>query len=472
MPVNKTLCIAVAIIAAELGVLPARAEPPQPSPAHVDSAQDAAKSAFEALQEADRKAIQEGLIWTGDYKGIADGRFGKGTHDAIAAFAQRAKLPGDGTLDDKGRAALAAAALHARTNVHFSVVADERTGIKIGVPLKLLPKIGLTKNGTRYASADNNSAVEISLAPESEATLEQKFDALRGESAQRKVTYKVSRPEFIVVVGEAAGTIFYSRFARGERNGEKMLAGYSLTYSATSKATFDMIAIAMANSFEPFANKPVLADAEHNMTLAAPTKPYLAAKGLVIASGLVLTSLPPSGCRDVQIGTHEVKIAQHEKANGLALLEAAHVTRPAVPWQSSGLKTDMPVVVLAYATKLTASAGGPADDLVAAPGMLHLGNAGLRVSAAAQGVNAGTIVFDRSGAVVGLVAAEAGPDKRVGDVTPIASRPMINVATLADFLGPKRPRDTDKPAAAASERSLGDIVAENGAAVVAVYCVP
>jgi peptidoglycan hydrolase-like protein with peptidoglycan-binding domain len=472
MPVNKTIFVVIAIIAAELGFLPALAEPSQPPAAHVDSTQDAARAAFEALPEADRKAVQDGLIWTGDYKGIADGRFGRGTHDAIAAFAQRAKLPGDGTLDDKGRAALAAAALHAKTTVHFSVVADERTGIKIGVPLKLLPKITQMRYGTRYASADNNSALELSLAPESGATLEQKFDALRAESAQRKITYKVSRADFIVVVGEAAGTIFYSRFARGERNGEKMLAGYSLTYPAASKATFDMIAIASANTFEPFASKPVVAEAEHSVTQVAPAKPYLAANGLVIASGLVLTSLPTSACRAVQIGMHDAKIAQQEKTNGLALLEAAHVSGPAVPWRSGELKTDMPVVMLAFAAKPVANAGGPADDLVAAPGMLRPGNAGLRVSAAAQGVHAGTIVFDRAGALVGLVAAQAGPDKRVGEVTPITSRPMINAAAIADFLGPKRPRETDKSAAAAGERSLGDIVAENRAAVVAVYCVP
>jgi peptidoglycan hydrolase-like protein with peptidoglycan-binding domain len=81
--------------------------PAAPAPQTVPSADlalEAAKRAFESLPEADRVAMQDALIWTGDYKGIADGKFGKGTRDAIAAFASRNKLPADGTLDAKGRA--------------------------------------------------------------------------------------------------------------------------------------------------------------------------------------------------------------------------------------------------------------------------------------------------------------------------------------------------------------------------------
>ena len=475
MPVNRDRFILVAIILAGLGFPPAHAEPAPQVPPPADTALETAKRAFEALPEPDRKAIQEGLIWTGDYKGIADGRFGKGTREAIAAFAVRSKLPGDGTLDDKGRAALAAAALRARMAVHFSFVADERTAIKIGVPLKLLPKISVTTSGTRYAAADNTAALETSLVPESESNLEQKFDTLRVETAQRKITYKVSRPDFFIVVGEAAGTIFYTRFSRGERNSEKVLAGFTLTYPVAAKATYDMIAIAVASSFEPFSGKPLVATVDHNVAEAAPVKPYLAANGLVIAPGLVVTSLPATGCREAQIGARGVKIAQQDKTSGLALLEAGNLTAKAVHLRSSELTPDMPVVMLAYAPKTgthTGNAGG--DDLVAAAGMLRPGSTGVKVSAAVQGVRAGTAVFDRSGALLGLIGAEAVPDKRVGDVMPVASRPMIDAAALSSFLGSKIPNETDKEkdVAAAPERSLGDIVAENRAALVAVYCVP
>ena len=54
---------------------------------------DAARLAFEALPEADRKAVQDGLIWTGHYSGVADGAFGRQTFEAMAAFQQGAQNP-------------------------------------------------------------------------------------------------------------------------------------------------------------------------------------------------------------------------------------------------------------------------------------------------------------------------------------------------------------------------------------------
>ncbi len=166
----------ILIALACIGCFPARAQTPTASPPSAAMAPDPAKRAFEALPEVERKAVQDALIWTNDFKGIADGRFGKMTRDAIVAFALRSKLPGDGSLDAKARAALAGAAQRAKAAVHFSLVSDERTGIKIGLPLKLLPKISATKDGARYASPDNTAALETSLSREAEATLEQRFD--------------------------------------------------------------------------------------------------------------------------------------------------------------------------------------------------------------------------------------------------------------------------------------------------------
>ena len=113
-----------------------------------------------------------------------------------------------------------------------------------------------------------------------------------------------------------------------------------------------------------------------------------------------------------------------------------------------------------------------ADDLVAAPGQLRPAASGLRVLTAVQGVRSGSVVLDRSGALVGLVAADAAQEKRVGDVAPIAARAMIPAAALGEFLGARRPKDTGRSAAPAGELSLGDIVAASRPAIVPIYCVP
>ena len=58
-----------------------QAQSPSPNPrtAASDTALDDARVAFEALAETDRKLIQDALIWTGDYNGVADGTFGRQT---------------------------------------------------------------------------------------------------------------------------------------------------------------------------------------------------------------------------------------------------------------------------------------------------------------------------------------------------------------------------------------------------------
>ena len=98
----------------------------------------AARTTFEAMPEAERRAIQDALVWTGDYNGAVDGGFGKRTFDALVKFETRARLKPDGQLDAQERAALEAAAKKARQDLRFAIVTEERSGLKIGVPQRLL----------------------------------------------------------------------------------------------------------------------------------------------------------------------------------------------------------------------------------------------------------------------------------------------------------------------------------------------
>ena len=58
-----------------------------------------ARTAFEALPENDRKIIQDALIWTGNYSGVADGVFGRQTFEAVSAYQQSQRMPPTGILD-------------------------------------------------------------------------------------------------------------------------------------------------------------------------------------------------------------------------------------------------------------------------------------------------------------------------------------------------------------------------------------
>ena len=62
---------------------------PAAAPAQPDPAYEAARIAFEALPETERKGLQDALIWTGDYNSVVAGTFGRRTFEALNAFRAR-----------------------------------------------------------------------------------------------------------------------------------------------------------------------------------------------------------------------------------------------------------------------------------------------------------------------------------------------------------------------------------------------
>src|SRR5687767_13719780 len=90
------------ILANAAGMIGAGLTPP-PATARVvapDPAIETARAAFEALPLAERKAVQEALVWLGDYSGMADGTFGRQTYEAVLAYQRRGKGNPDGVLDE------------------------------------------------------------------------------------------------------------------------------------------------------------------------------------------------------------------------------------------------------------------------------------------------------------------------------------------------------------------------------------
>ena len=111
---------------------------PQSAP---DPAMEAQKSAFLAMPEADRTAVQDALGWLGLYNGAVDGAFGKRTRDSILAYQRKVDATADGTVTAAQLAALKAAAQKARAAVGFELIDERTSGVRIGAPLKILDKI-------------------------------------------------------------------------------------------------------------------------------------------------------------------------------------------------------------------------------------------------------------------------------------------------------------------------------------------
>ena len=91
MPQARATTLLLALLLVPLTDAQAQA-PAGPSPQMV-----AAQASFEALPEAERKAIQNDLIWAGQFSGAVSGSFGPLTFRAINTF-KGARGLADGVL--------------------------------------------------------------------------------------------------------------------------------------------------------------------------------------------------------------------------------------------------------------------------------------------------------------------------------------------------------------------------------------
>jgi hypothetical protein len=427
----------------------ARAQTPPPAPPAGDAAMAGQKAAFLALPEGTRKAAQDALVWLGFYNGVADGDFGKRTRDAILAFQASAKAPADGVLSAPELQALLAAAERGRDAVGFRIVNDPKTGARIGAPMKLIAVRGGVK--LEFASSDDPDLSAL-------------YARLSAGTPTRNVAYKaIKADDFFVVWGQEGTLKFYTRFEKSER-ANRPIRGFTFTYPATRAAELDRIALAVANSFEAFpgpAAAPAKTPATSSGAAVAPVvsspappaaNPEPTATALIVASRKALTALNSASCPDPIVGGKPVRFERTDPATGLAMI-AGDFASKGEPLRFGLLAPDL--IVLSFAgPRVAASAASLAGD-AARPAVV----------AAVETSAGGGPVFDRRGALVGLIAPIADEPKHIAGVALAAPHAMIAPDAVRAFLGAG-----ESAAVGAPPLSAGDIAAREKDALVAVFC--
>jgi hypothetical protein len=429
----------------------------------------AAQAGFESLPEPERKAIQADLIWSGHFNGAVSGSYGPLTFRAINAFKAGKGTP-DGVLTAAERRSLAQAAQAARGAAGFRVIADERTGLRIGIPTTVLPKRDVAPAGSRWQSADGKITLDTSATPPGE-TLEAVFEKATAPTPNnpgRKITYKLLRPDFFVVTGETPTGKFYRRVAAGPAG----LRGFSIGYEKALSATVDKLVIAIASSFEPFPSGPLpaasaVASGSVAATAAAvtqlrPTQRHGVA--VVVADRVVATAAAAiEGCRALQVGGRPAQL-RGTVQGGLALLEIqGGAALPVPPLRREALTEGEPLLLLAFGDE-----GGRRVSL-ALPGQGLTIGAGSAVSAPLQPGQAGSPVFDRQGRLAGIVTGNPSDKVLVAGVAPQRSYAVADGSALQDHAA----RNGLPPRAAAApgrDLSTGAIVETVAASVLPIAC--
>lgn len=442
---------------------------PKPTTAAPDPVYEAARSAFDGLAEPLRKGIQDALVWTGDYNAVTAGTFGRRTYDGILAFQARIRAEPTGILTPPQRAALDAAGEAGRRLARFKVQADAASGTVIGVPERLVPNRNAQPGGTRWQSLDGRITLDTKSFAAGETDLDGLFERAIAGGPERRITYKLKKPDFIVVTGETANGRSYLRYAKSEAG----IRGFSIGYAKPLAGEVDKLVIAIANSFIPFPENAVTASGRPSGTVASlpvsaatqnePVRP--AATGLILAPGRVLTSAAAlEGCQTPRIAATSARIAARDLDSGLALLEFDPRPVPNSPASVPGLRSE-PLQSAEALVVLGAEAKGAASVAPAVVGTE--GAEPPRVFAPLQPGAGGAPVLDRSGRLAGLIMRFPEAPRLVAGVMPPSSYALVPGSAVARFLADRGITVSTRPRHAVT---LGAAAGPFISAVTAIEC--
>jgi Putative peptidoglycan binding domain len=397
--------------------------------------------------EAERIAIQSDLIWTGDYNGTLSGEFGERAVAAVKAFQKRRGGKETGVLNPQERAALSAAAKPKQEAVGWRMLNDGVSGVRLGLPAKLAPQASGIAGGSRWTSARGELQIETFRIAAPGTTLQAAFEQQQNV-AERKVAYKLLRPDFFIVSGLQGLKKVYVRGAF--KDGE--VRGFSILYDQALEGTLDPVVIAMSSAFAGFPSGVVAGP--------PPRRKVEYGTGVVIgAAGHVITTREVTdACQVITLaGLGPADLVAEDKAAHLALLRV-YGTRDLVPLAVGDAAADAEVTLIGVADPQSQGGGGAVSTAAA------------RVTAqgAARAVEpvpvpgfAGAAALARDGRLAGLV--DLRPQVVAGPSSGTAQSALIAAETIATFLRAHQ--------VAASANGSGGGVEKAKAAAVRVICV-
>ena len=120
-----------------------------------------------AMGQAERLALQSDLAWVGQYNGAITGDVSERMVNAIKEFQKGRGGKPTGVLNPQERGVLADTARRKQESVGWKIQTDPGTGVRLGIPTKLVPQQASDANGTKWTSP--TGTIQIQLARRKEA---------------------------------------------------------------------------------------------------------------------------------------------------------------------------------------------------------------------------------------------------------------------------------------------------------------
>jgi hypothetical protein len=275
-----------------------------------------------AMAQAERLAIQSDLAWVGQYNGAISGEVSERMVESIKEFQKGRGGKQTGVLNPQERSVLAETARRRQDTAGWKIVTDAGSGVRLGVPTKLVPQQTSDANGAKWSSPTGTIQVQLSRRKEANPTTAKLAEREKKEPAGRAVDYTVVKPEFFVLSGLQGLKKFY---VRGTFKGDEVRI-LTILYDQATENTVEPVVIAMSSAFNPFPTGAQIAGPAPRKTVEYGTGVVVSDDGAVLADREIT-----DGCLAITVaGFGNADRVAEDKDRGLALLRlyGAHGLKP------------------------------------------------------------------------------------------------------------------------------------------------
>ena len=265
-----------------------------------------------AMGQGERLALQSDLAWVGQYNGAISGDVSERMVAAIKEFQKARGGKPTGVLNPQERGALADTAKRRQENVGWKIVTDSGTGVRLGIPTRLVPQQSADANGAKWSSPTGTVQVLLARRKEANPTTAKLAEQEKREPVGRTIDYTVVKPDFFVLSGMQGLKKFY---VRGTFKGDEVRI-FTILYDQAMENTVEPVVIAMSSAFNPFPSGTQIAGPPPRKTVEYGTGIVVSDDGAILADREIT-----DGCLAVAItGFGNADRTAEDKEHGLALL--------------------------------------------------------------------------------------------------------------------------------------------------------
>jgi peptidoglycan hydrolase-like protein with peptidoglycan-binding domain len=377
-----------------------------------------------AMAQAERLALQSDLAWVGQYNGAISGEVSERMVEAIKQFQKDKGGKQTGVLNPQERGVLAETAKRRQDNVGWKIVTDAGTGVRLGIPTKLVPQQSSDANGAKWSSSTGTIQIQLSRRKEANPTTAKLAEHERKEPAGRQIDYTVVKPDFFVLSGLQGLKKFY---LRGTFKGDEVRI-LTILYDQATENTVEPVVIAMSSAFNPFPSGALIAGPPPRKTVEYGTGIVVSDDGAIVADREIT-----DGCLAVAIaGYGNADRVAEDKDHGLALLRlyGARGLKP-LGLSNGAAKSAVELTGIADPQNQGGAAAASSVKAMVTP----VGSGGdLALSPAPAVGFSGAVALDSDGKFAGIALLKpvivAGPP----NAAPAAQASLVPADTVRDFL--------------------------------------